>query len=160
MHRCARISVGLDLRDFNNVRPFAQIGRIRALLVELGITEDTFSVLTSDNGPELNYGGHDCVPFPNPGSTGVAGTRRERNIPQCHTELSRLRHVHAGGLVGRKRALTEGGIRVPGIVEYPRLVKTNRVDAGGYPVSTMDLLPTLRKWRDPKLMLHQVVGQF
>jgi hypothetical protein len=96
----------------------AQIGRLRALLVELGVAEDTLVVLTSDNGPEVNTGGHDCTMFPNPGST--------------------------GGLTGRKRALTEGGIRVPGVLEYPRLVKANVVEPGHFPASTMDLLPTFR----------------
>ena len=105
-----------------------QVGRIRALLSELGIAEDTFTLLTSDNGPELSLGGHDCVSFPNPGST--------------------------GGLTGRKRALTEGGIRVPGIIEYPRLVKSNRVDSGSYPVSTMDILPTLRKFNESMKRWH------
>ena len=68
--------------------------------------------------PELSIGGHDAAAFPNPGST--------------------------GGLLGRKRALTEGGIRVVGLVEYPELVKANRLEAE-YPVSSMDLLPTLRE---------------
>jgi arylsulfatase A-like enzyme len=57
-------------------------------------------------------------------------------------------------LTGRKRALTEGGIRVPGIIEYPRLIKSNRVDSGAYPVSTMDLLPTLREEPAPALHLR------
>lgn len=92
---------------------------MRALLRELGVANDTLLLLTSDNGPENSIGGHDCVAFPNPGST--------------------------GGLTGRKRSLTEGGIRVPGVIEYPALVAGPRVASADYPVSTMDVLPTLRE---------------
>jgi arylsulfatase A-like enzyme len=46
----------------------------------------------------------------------------------------------AAPLKGRKRDLWEGGIRVPGILEYPAVVKTARViDA---PCVTSDFLPT------------------
>jgi len=44
------------------------------------------------------------------------------------------------GLRGYKHDLTEGGIRVPGILEYPALIKTNVVT--NYPAATMDYLPT------------------
>ncbi len=46
-----------------------------------------------------------------------------------------------GGLRGRKRSLFEGGVRVPGILEWPR-----RVDAGRsttVPASTCDYFPTV-----------------
>lgn len=95
----------------------AQAGRIRSLLQELGVAGNTFLSLASDNGPELSIGGHDCAAFFNPGST--------------------------AGLTGRKRALTEGGIRIPGVIEFPPLVQANRVEEGYWPASTMDYLPTL-----------------
>jgi len=44
------------------------------------------------------------------------------------------------GLRGYKHDLTEGGIRVPGILEYPHLIKSNMVTK--YPAATMDYLPT------------------
>jgi arylsulfatase A-like enzyme len=94
----------------------AQVGRIRALLQTLGIYENTWLSFAADNGPEDdNMTGHDTAPFPNPGST--------------------------DGLRGRKRDLTEGGIRVPGIVEYPALISSNIVEMK-YPAVTMDYLPT------------------
>lgn len=46
-----------------------------------------------------------------------------------------------GGLRGRKGSLFEGGIRVPGIIEWPGVIKENRVS--GYPVSTSDFVPTV-----------------
>ncbi len=95
----------------------AQVGRIRRALRRWGVADNTFLALTSDNGPEVDTGGHGCYTFQNPGET--------------------------GGLLGRKRALTEGGIRVPGLVEFPALVKEHVSDVGLFPASTSDFLPTL-----------------
>ena len=46
------------------------------------------------------------------------------------------------GLRGRKRDVTEGGIRVIGLVEYPHLVKQNRVEER-FPIVTMDTHATV-----------------
>ena len=45
------------------------------------------------------------------------------------------------GLRGQKGSLYEGGIRVPGIIEWPQVIKHNRISA--YPVVTSDFLPTV-----------------
>ena len=47
----------------------------------------------------------------------------------------------SGGLRGRKGQLWEGGIRVPGIIEWPSVIKQNRLLTT--PVVTSDLLPTV-----------------
>ncbi|MAB90934.1 MAG: N-acetylgalactosamine 6-sulfate sulfatase [Planctomycetes bacterium] len=47
----------------------------------------------------------------------------------------------SGGLRGRKRDLYEGGIRVPGLMEWPGQLKQARVIAA--PCSTLDYLPTV-----------------
>lgn len=46
-----------------------------------------------------------------------------------------------GGLRDRKGSLHEGGIRVPGIIEYPALMNTNLVS--DIPIITNDFLPTV-----------------
>ena len=49
-----------------------------------------------------------------------------------------------GGLRGRKRALYEGGVRVPGIVSWPaRLAARTRAAT---PAVTSDILPTVAEW--------------
>lgn len=45
------------------------------------------------------------------------------------------------GLRGRKGSLYEGGIKVPGIVEWPNFITENHVSR--YPVSTSDFVPTV-----------------
>ena len=46
------------------------------------------------------------------------------------------------GLKGRKRDLSEGGIREIGLVEAPWLVRRNGEEAS-FPFATMDLMPTV-----------------
>jgi len=95
----------------------AQVGRIRNLLQNLGIANNTIITFAADNGPEVNTGDHECGYFVNPGST--------------------------NGLQGRKRALLEGGLRVGGIIEAPFLVQGNGPYVlDHYVASTFDYLPT------------------
>ena len=84
----------------------AQVGRVRQLLAAANLTWNTMVIFSSDNGPEVDpAGGQGTAAFPNPGLT--------------------------GGLAGRKRALLEGGVRVPGVVEAPWLVARAHGGAGG-----------------------------
>jgi arylsulfatase A len=92
-------------------------GRLMEALDEMGLTENTLVIFTSDNGPE--YPG---------GSTGL----------DC---LRRLCAGTPGNLRGMKRQLYEGGIRVPGIIRWPKRIKAGRVCTE--PISSVDLLPTL-----------------
>ena len=81
------------------------IGRMRDLLEELGIKENTFLWFSSDNGPEH-------------GTPGVTN-----------------------GLRDRKRSVYEGGIRVPAIIEWPNVIKSNKVS--WFPIVSSDFLPTV-----------------
>lgn len=54
--------------------------------------------------------------------------------------LKGVGHDSVGGLRGNKGSLWEGGIRVPGIIEWPAKVRP-RITS--HPASTMDILPTL-----------------
>ena len=89
-----------------------QVGRLRDELVKLGVSENTMLWFCADNGPE---------------GTIKSGPRHGKGS--------------AGPYCGRKRDLYEGGIRVPGIVEWPAKIKH-----GGkteVPACTSDYLPTI-----------------
>ncbi len=74
-----------------------QIGRLRNLLRELGIADNTMFWFCSDNGPE--------------GKDGKHGRHRGS----------------AGPFRGRKRSLFEGGVRVPAMLEWPARIKARQV---------------------------------
>ena len=88
-----------------------QVGRLRKELRDLGVASNTMLWYASDNGPE--------------GRNPYAGRNRGS----------------AGGLRGRKRSLFEGGIRVPGLLEWPGRVSSPR--ATSIPCCTSDYLPTV-----------------
>ena len=92
-----------------------QIGRVRRVLGELGIADDTILWFCSDNGPE---GGEDLA----------------RN-GRCRGQT--------GGLRGRKRSLFEGGVGVPALCRWPGVTRGRAVT--DVPCSTLDYLPTLSR---------------
>lgn len=86
------------------------IGRVFALLKKLGIDDETLVIFTSDNGPHREGG----------------------NDPDFNKSSGKLR--------GIKRALYEGGIRVPMIARWP-----GKIEAGsesGHISAFWDFLPT------------------
>ena len=94
-----------------------QVGRLRNQLKSLGVADNTLIFYTSDNGPETSK------------------EVRDKNIPH-----GRAQGI-TNGLRGRKRSLHEGGIRVPGIIEWPAKIPSGtRVDA---PCFTSDYFPTI-----------------
>lgn len=88
-----------------------QVGRLRSQLRELGISDNTMFWFCSDNGPE--------------GKDGKHGRTRGS----------------AGPFRGRKRSLLEGGVRVPGLLEWPARIKAGQVT--DFPCSTSDYFPTV-----------------
>eukprot|EP00028_Trichosphaerium_sp_Am-I-7-wt_P009383 CAMPEP_0168513646 /NCGR_PEP_ID=MMETSP0405-20121227/3607_1 /TAXON_ID=498012 /ORGANISM="Trichosphaerium sp, Strain Am-I-7 wt" /LENGTH=410 /DNA_ID=CAMNT_0008532559 /DNA_START=216 /DNA_END=1445 /DNA_ORIENTATION=+ len=96
-----------------------QIGRIRKLLKTQGYADNTMIWFTSDNGPEGN-----C-------DNGICDAAHYLTWPGS-----------AKGLRGRKRDTWEGGHRVAGIIEWPEMIKKNRV-VPNTPVNTVDFLPTV-----------------
>ncbi|MHC4316854.1 MAG: sulfatase family protein [Planctomycetota bacterium] len=86
-----------------------QMGRLRNQLRESGIADNTMVWFCSDNGPE--------------GKDGKRGRTRGS----------------AGSLRGRKRSLFEGGVRVPGLLEWPARVKGGKVT--DIPCCTSDYFP-------------------
>jgi len=91
-----------------------QLGRLLGKLDELGLTENTVVVFTSDNGPE-------DIRIGNASHSGVGSP---------------------GPFRGRKRSLYEGGIRTPFMVRWPKVTPAGKVD-GATVLSGVDMLPTL-----------------
>ncbi len=91
-----------------------QIGRLLDTLDELGLSENTVVIFSSDNGPEdIDIGNATWSAY---GS--------------------------AGPLRGRKRSLYDGGIRVPFLVRWPAGTPAGKVNDRTI-ISGVDLLPTL-----------------
>jgi arylsulfatase A-like enzyme len=88
-----------------------QVGRLRAELKSLGIEENTMLWYAADNGPE--------------------GTNGKEGRNQGET----------GGFRGRKRSLYEGGVREPGMLIWPAVIKEPRVVTMA--CSTLDYFPTI-----------------
>ncbi len=88
-----------------------QIGRLRKELRQLKIADNTMLWFCSDNGPE--------------GRDGKTGRFRGS----------------AGPYSGRKRSLLEGGVRVPGLLEWPAKIKGPRTT--DMPCCTSDYFPTV-----------------
>jgi len=86
------------------------VGRLFDALRDLKLDEETIVFFSSDNGPHME-GGADPAFFNS-----------------------------SGGLRGTKRALYEGGIRVPFIVRWPGKIKAGQVS--DVPVAFWDFLPT------------------
>jgi arylsulfatase A-like enzyme len=94
----------------------AAVGRIRQVLRTHGVANNTLLWLTSDNGPHCKESPLMCG--------GPIGVGRSN-----------------AGLRGCKASVWEGGIRVPGIVEWPAGIASHRSTT--VPAVTMDILPTI-----------------
>jgi arylsulfatase A len=90
-----------------------EVGRLVTFLDDKKLSANTLVLFTSDNGPE----------------THLRYKTAERS------------HGSAGPLRGMKLHLTEGGIRVPGIVRWSGKIKPGQVI--DEPVAFLDLMPTL-----------------
>jgi N-acetylgalactosamine-6-sulfatase len=101
------------------------VGKVMAVLDELGLTNDTIVIFSSDNGPE------------SPNST--------RFMDDASTGPGFGRYYSVGGtngLKGQKRSLYAGGVRVPFIVRWPAAVAAGKIDRQSV-ITAVDLLPTL-----------------
>lgn len=101
----------------------AQMGRLRQELRDLGIDDDTMLAFTSDNGP----------------GPPIGRTRK----PEARLQGS------AGPFRERKASLYEGGIREPGLIEWPSQIQPGTVVKT--PCTTLDYMPTLAKLLDIEL---------
>ena len=108
---------GQDLYYANVSQVDKAVGKIVSFLKENNLEQNTLVFFTSDNGPEtwMRY----------PGAWRSHGTPGE---------------IAGVELRGMKLHMTEGGIRVPGILYWPEKIKEPRIEK--IPVCSIDLLPT------------------
>ena len=100
------------LPDYGEIRGVDRsMGTLRKRLRELGIADDTMLWFNSDNGAWID----------------------ERSAPDTYGSNGKLR--------GHKGELWEGGIRVPGIIEWPARIKKPVIT--NVPVVTSDIYPTI-----------------
>jgi len=88
------------------------VGQFRTALDKMGVRDNTLLWFNSDNGIS------------------------RVGIPQ-----EQVKHTWNGGLRGKKGDLTEGGLRVPAIIEWPAVIKQGRITQT--PAVTTDIMPTL-----------------
>ncbi len=100
----------------------AAIGRLRTELDTLGVRGDTMLWVTSDNGPE----------------NGIDSPTDESNNEADNTYPRPLR---SGRYLDRKGSLYEGGIIVPGILEWPDVITSG--SSTSMPAVTTDYYPTI-----------------
>lgn len=108
-----------------------RIGQILNALDEMGLTENTLVVFSSDNGPARAK---------HPGKTDTIKDVIYDSATGLGFGISAAKGLTAGRK-GFKASLYEGGINVPFIVRWPGKVTQNSID-GDTLISAVDLLPT------------------
>lgn len=88
------------------------IGKFRRSLKEFGVAQNTLLWFTSDNG-----------------------------IPADSVPVPQRAELYNGGWRGGKWSLYEGGLRVPGIIEWPAVIRQSRTSL--LPCVSSDIFPTL-----------------
>ena len=96
------------------------VGRIRRVLHEAGLSDNTLIIFSSDNGPWIRF--QDTAEHPKYGE-------------------ARLHVGYATPFRDGKGSTWEGGHRVPGVFCWPGMIRANETELA--PVSTLDLFPTL-----------------
>ena len=104
------------------------VGRIMKLLKELNLDENTLVVFSTDNGPEWEGSEKEKLHKGNK-ENGIAGLGKYYSVGET------------GGLKGQKRSLFAGGIRVPFVAKWPKVIPAGVVDKNST-VTAVDLLPT------------------
>ncbi len=118
------------------------IGRLLKRLDELGLSNNTIVVFSSDQG---------AAPIRTEG--------RKEGVKQDNSEHLRLNAMGYNGIHrGGKHGMYEGGVRVPWIVRWPGHVPANRVDEKSV-ISGADFLPTLCALTGVKIDIRDFDGE-
>ncbi len=109
---------------FSNITAIdRQVGQLRRELRKLKIADNTMLWFASDNGPNL---------------------KERKNVKSADAQGGKFKYTpigSTGAYRGWKRHLHEGGVIVPGILEWP--AKISKPFATSYPAVTTDYFPTV-----------------
>lgn len=112
------------------------VGRLLKRIDELGLTNNTIVVFSSDQGPaDLRFADPDAA-------VKKKKKRNKGNAGNDTTEIRLNAMGHTSGLRGGKHGMYEGGVRVPFIVRWPGHIPSGRIDEKSV-ISGIDWLPTL-----------------
>ncbi len=106
-----------------------QIGRIIKQLEQSGVRDDTIIIFCSDNGHSEEN------------NKGVSVEDHTSGYPKGYYYLAHGGGGYTGKWIGHKGTYFEGGIRVPAVISYPKLLPQGEVR--DQVVTVMDWLPTL-----------------
>jgi len=106
-----------------------QIGRILKQLDDSGIRDDTIIIFSSDNGHSEEN------------NKGVSVENHTSGYPKGYYYLANGGGGYTGKWIGHKGDYLEGGVRVPAIINYPKLLPQGEVR--DQTVTVMDWMPTL-----------------
>jgi len=108
-----------------------QIGRLLKRLDDLGLSENTIVIFSSDQGPA-------------PVIVGDGELNQKYKVIGKNTDVCPSQNMlgYAGGFRGGKHTQFEGGVRSPFIIRWPGKVPVNKVNKESI-VSGIDFLPTL-----------------
>lgn len=104
-----------------------ETGRLLKALDDAGVTDNTFLLFTSDNGPEV--------------------LNRAPYTPRSYGSAGRLR--------GMKLDLYEGGIRVPAMLRWPSVIKAGTTSDAV--ISMLDIMPTICELAGVKLPANRTI---
>lgn len=105
------------------------IGRILGKLDEKGLTENTIVILMGDNGHSAEN------------NKGIAVEDHTSGYPKGHYYLAHGGGGYTGKWIGHKGDYFEGGIRVPAIISYPKILP--RGARRDQIITVMDWFPTI-----------------
>jgi arylsulfatase A len=107
------------------------IGRVLGKLESAGLRENTIVILMSDNGHSVED------------SNGIGVDNHTSGYPRGHYYLAHGGGGNTGKWIGHKGTFLEGGIRVPAIISYPKLIPQG--ETREQVITTMDWFPTIRE---------------
>ena len=138
------------LADINSMDD--DVGRLLKRLDELGLSNNTIVVFSSDQGPSDIRATADRDPD-------KKKKRDKTKADDSDAEYSRLDAMgYTGGFRGGKHGMYEGGVRVPWIVRWPGHVPTKQVDEKSV-LSGADWLPTLCAITGVKISANDFDGE-